>query len=335
MNKLPAVLKLRKTPSMNYYRLERMEDKGGEGTLYRIPAARNQYIAKVFNKPELGVKKEEKIQALIKLFTRKIKKEKNRGWERFFENNLAMPRARLYNQQDKLTGFMMNYFDLNDHVRLIDFIDKYCREYSSKAWLKKLKTLLQLIEALKKLHSLDLVVGDLHRKNIFINKDSLETIFVDCDSYQLIYQKKWYKLDAIHWDIASPELKKHGFSRPVTDKSDIYPLGILIYRILMNGYSPYNFKGSRGDINEIIRKNMTPLLKPRFSPPGGAPDVKVLGKDLKVLLGKCLNHAPDKRPTLTELGDVLEKTYYDSSICGKGHVTSGYFNRCLVCGNRV
>src|SRR6056297_1343494 len=268
MKKMKRELILKKAPGMKPYKFIKTNLGGGEGTIYKMENS-TDYIAKIFNSGKTAQKKAQKIDAVIELF--KSINKNNTNFQDIFENKLAMPRARLYSQKNKkLRGFLMNNFNPDKYILLQKYIDRHGTEYKHKhSWLQRLNICMELIKSMRILHKLNFVLGDLNDQNFFIRKRDMKVVFIDCDSYQLEYKNKYYPLDAIKRDIIPPELRKNAMKGPLTEKSDRYALGVKIYKILMNGFSPYQFSSNNFNQskNEIIKKNLTPLLDDRLKLP--------------------------------------------------------------------
>ncbi|HID66315.1 MAG TPA: hypothetical protein EYP32_05755 [Aquificaceae bacterium] len=324
---LPEEVTLKKAPSMKYVKLKKTSMEGGEGVLYVLEGS-NRLIAKIFKKKESAEKKAPKIEAFVELFKKLIEED---YWKRIFENNITMPRARLYTDDDILAGFLMNYIELKKAISLKNFIEEKYKDYKRwNDWFVKLYVAKKFIDIIKELHRIGIIVGDLNPKNIFI-KSNGEVVILDCDSMQLTYKGRVYPLDAILRDIAPPEVIKYG-AKGVSIKSDVFSAAIHVYRILMKGFSPFQFRSSiPEDRNTIIMTGKNIFNNPY--PPAGLPPLEALGPYLLDVLPRCLEVDPNKRPFLDELSTALYFTILDLRVCSNGHITVPYLKKCYICGD--
>lgn len=287
-----------KAPSFSPLVLFKTSLIGGEGVLYKLQESKD-LIAKIFIKQETAKKKESKINAMIESF---IANKANSEWSNLFNSFLAMPRARLYDNNREFVGFLMNFIDQTNSIRIDKFIEDEFREYSNEKSIKvKFIVALNIAKLVNDVHKLGFVVGDLNDKNIFIRRSNGKPILIDCDSFQF----KSFKMNAIQPSIKPPEIGKMELYDVRTDS---FVLAILIYKILMMAYSPFQYKGNNpnDDINAIIAKGDTPLRNSRLELPDGCPKIELLGPGLKKCLGDCLDPNYKNRPYLDELINVLQ-----------------------------
>jgi len=327
-NNLPDEVVLKKSPSMRYIKLFKTNLEGGEGVLYKLEGNQN-FIAKIFKNRKKAEQKAEKINAFVDLFRQLLK---DNHWKQIFENNITMPRARLYTDDGILAGFLMNYIDLNRSISLKDFIEGKFRKYARwNDWFVKLYVAKKFVDIIKELHKIGIVVGDLNTNNVFI-KSNAQVVILDCDSMQLTYKGKVYPVDAILLDIAAPEIIQHG-QKAVSIKSDVFSIAIHIYRIIMEGFSPFQFRSKTiEDRNSIILKGKNIFNNP--FPPLGSPPLEILGPYLLEVLPKCFDLNPNKRPFLDELSTALYFTIQDLKVCSNKHITIPYLGKCYICGNK-
>ena len=296
---LTDTIKVLKAPTNRAITLKKTTLRGGEGILYKVNGT-NNFVAKIFLKPEIAQKKQHKIGALIDLF-----KSLNGDayWQDQFNKSLAMPRARLYDPNNQVfVGFLMNYFDKSQAMRLDYFIeDKYREVNKLKDKRVKFHVAANITRLVMNLHQLDILIGDLNDKNIFIRKNG-NPILLDCDSVQY----KNYRLDAIQPSIQPPEIysKQYGVFPKQTDS---FVLAIAVYKILMRGFHPFQYISNRTeDVHSIIKKGETPLRNPQLKLPKGSPDLSFLGDKVKRVLEACLDPNPNNRPLPSKLLCALE-----------------------------
>ncbi len=91
-------------------------------------------------------------------------------------------------------------------------------------------------------------------------------------------------------------------------KSDVWALGIIAYEAL-TGFAPYRLYGSslKERVRNIKRQFMFPLRSP--AEVIRSTDTRFILKALSDIIMRCLNQDPDKRPSSTELTQMLEGQY--------------------------
>jgi serine/threonine protein kinase len=136
-------------------------------------------------------------------------------------------------------------------------IDEYCRDRRLGV-RERLALFRKLCDAVQYVHQHLMVHGDLKCSNILVTDDGTPKL-LDFGIAQLLGPKpgisaaaKTSKLVALTPDYASPEQVR---GQPITTSSDVYSLGVLLYRLL-SGISPYRLlTGSGGGFtSELARQ---------------------------------------------------------------------------------
>lgn len=153
--------------------------------------------------------------------------------------------------------------------------------------------MINLIKALKNLHSLDIYHLDLKLENILINED-LNVIIIDYGFSQLKGEND-SRGQGTH-GYTSPEiLAKHGFEfekSEITEKADIFSLGVIFF-YLLNFCWPYDGLENDEYANNIL------YTKPEFYYPQPT--------HLKKIVLEMLDIIPSERPSLDEILTVIER----------------------------
>jgi len=145
---------------------------------------------------------------------------------------------------------------------------------------------------------------DLNDQNIFLHIENgavVDVYFIDTDSYQV----ERVPARVIAGDIAPPEF--FGGIHHATDKSMVYVLAVILHRIIMDGFSPFQFI-RKTDISpfEVKKKGYSPLRHSQLRPPRGYPPMSRLGI-LKDILARSIDPEVSRRPTLDEFYASVEK----------------------------
>jgi len=313
--------------------LESLGKSGAEGELFRVKEHKD-IVAKVFNSPEIAKKKESKIKAMIELF--KNMRATNPYYFKFFSETITMPRARLYTREKKFCGFLMNRIDVNSCLSLGHFMtDKY-REYTRTTdYSLKIVVLERLVEIVEKLNKLNIVVGDLNYDNVFICKcpeRNVKIVVIDVDSFQFEWSKRLFRLDGIHPDIIPPEILKR---RLPSVRADSFVIGILMFRIIMKGFSPFQYIPDDAKdemVEERILQGKNVFNTGR--PPKGLPSFDFLA-GLKQIIERALNPEPFQRPSTTEILTVLREIKKNIRVCHLCGYRTPPLSKCLFCGNSL
>jgi len=283
--------------------LEKLDKSGAEGRIYLIPGY--DRVAKIFHKREIAERKREKIEAMIKFLIEKEKKEKKIF--DFLIERVTLPRGRLYTRDDAFCGYIMVKLEIDNCITLGEFIRGKYRSYTTpKVRLIKLAVIEKLVKNVAFLNQLGIVVGDINYDNVFIcnDKSGIKVINLDADSFQFEWGGKIYPLDGIHPDLVPPEvLRGEGISK----KTDSFVLGILIYRILMEGFSPFQFILETDEEITIEEKKLKGLnVFTAGKPPKGLPPLSYLG-NLRDIIERSLSPHPEERPSTYEILREIQK----------------------------
>jgi DNA-binding helix-hairpin-helix protein with protein kinase domain len=118
----------------------------------------------------------------------------------------------------------------------------------------------RIAETLAICHDAKFIIGDINMRNIVVSADTLLPTIIDCDSFQFQSKKKTFTPDLGTVDFSSPELLRRvennsnkfaGLSR--TKDDDCHALGVMIFKILMNGRHPYDSADGLPHIDDLKR----------------------------------------------------------------------------------
>lgn len=286
---------------------------GGEGTFYKIQGNIKQ-CAKIFHPHKINKELHEKILTMLKY------PPSDSTWlSNMKHQSIAWPNAALYEDpnKNKLIGFTMPLIDLNVFREVHWCCDPSDRQKlfgGSFTWLHLFTTASNISSAIAAVHDKDHCIGDLRETNILVSPSALITL-IDCDSFQIkdpVLGRTFYTRVG-SGEYLPPELLNSNvnFKNNNYDRydSDLFGLGVIIFKLLMNGVSPYQAKGSlvkdAPSPIDKIKKGYFPyasLYKNRgdIEPPNFAPPFEIIPPSLQELFNKCFvdgHKDPKKRPT--------------------------------------
>lgn len=286
-------------------------DFGGEGYIYLIEG-RKDICAKIYK--NINKERCEKISIMIK------NPPIDPTWLPMKHRSIAWPISLLYNDKNEFIGFTMPYMDkdvfkkaniyYSTQDRSIYLGGKFTYRYLAK-------TATNIASAVSAIHAKGHRIGDLADKNILVSSNTLVTL-IDCDSFEIQDNGKIFYSRVGTPDYLSPELmnKNFGIENISRYYSDLFALGIIIFKFLMLGTHPFQGIGSILDDSptdaEKIVKGYFPYMgasRSLVTPPDHAPPFEIIPLSLQSLFYKCFvlgYKKPTERPSAIEWVNVLK-----------------------------
>ena len=301
---------------------------GGEGDIYAILGVDNQVI-KVYKKDRVTRELENKINLMVR-----------RPPSSNVLNQVAWPLDSVHDSAGVFCGFVMTKLDITDELS-----DIYV--YPPKSGItyqQKLVLAQNICAVIHEVHRAGYVFGDFNPRNIGINVNTGVVAFLDTDSYHIVLEKninQAYRCNVCAPGYVAPELLEkcsYHISAHPEDKQSVYAkipldtftletdnfaLAIHMFRLLMNGYTPFNginenesvSMGSPG-VGDVAVKRDSYCFKPGNKPLAAAvPDISVLPNDVASLFTRAFidgRKDPKKRPNAIEWHKALEN--YEKSL---------------------
>lgn len=202
--------------------------------------------------------------------------------------------------------FIMEFYEgYIDCFSFVDECENWSREvvshYKRKDNLKndtyyivdrksKIRIIKNMITALKEIHEMDIIHGDIKTNNIIINSSTGDVKFIDFGASLFIEDnRKYMETDWTHGTLGyrAPE---EDHSNLLGKTSDIYSLGVTIIELWKGDiwYSGETFRETR---NEVL-KSMRVIEKHE--------------KELGCIIRKCLNIDGARRPTVQKLDSFFQ-----------------------------
>jgi DNA-binding helix-hairpin-helix protein with protein kinase domain len=292
--------------------------KGGEGIIYKIKNEKN-IVAKIYSRKFLKTDIEKK---LLYMFDKTPKKS--------LVKQVAWPVDILY-KNGKFRGFIMDKFNITHNLEKI-------YEYPSRENISiktKIKVAKGICKLIKELHKLNYIFGDFSSRNIGYNIDSSTVFFLDTDSFHIINKKKniefrctvgspGYVAPELLLKVSNENLVADVYELASLDTftqyTDNFALAIHIFKLMMNGYTPFNGIKKTDSVSDSMVKpgvgDEAVKLDNYCFKPGNKPFTFAVlrKKDLPRFILKLFNRAfidgrkdPAKRPDAGEWLSALTK----------------------------
>lgn len=319
---------------------------GGEGSIYTINGD-SSLLAKVYHPNILDQELEEKLKTMYQ-----------NPPAREVLSQIAWPVDILYDGQKRFCGFLMRKLNVTHELKEI-------YEYPPVA-LKNVTLQHKLIIAqnicyvISAVHRAGYIFGDFNPMNIGVNINDGTVAFFDADTYHFKdnCSGHTHRCKAGCPGYVAPELiatcRKYSISHPgakdayahaplptFTLETDNFALSIHIFKLLMNGYTPYNgipetssvslASPGQGDV-AVERNNycFAPGKKPMSS---AMPEMSSLPSDVQALFARSFETGygtPSARPSADEWRNALSNFEQSLRQCSQDR-THLFYKGCSSC----
>jgi serine/threonine protein kinase len=303
---------------------------GGEGSVYRVNGGTGKKVAKIYHANNLSQELENKLKYMM-----------NNPPNQKILDQVAWPLDVLYNVNSKFCGFVMP--ELNINAELAD-IYKYPPDTDALSVKQKVIIAENICAVISAVHSVGYVFGDFNPRNIGVDKNNCMVAFLDTDTYHFFDNAKNenYRCKVCAPGYVAPELLKacddYKALYPIdsrrlyektplptfTKETDNFALAIHIFRLLMNGYTPFSgipekttvSQPSPGQGNVAIRRNEY-SFRPGYKPMATAvPPLDIFPQEIAALFSRAFlvvgSINPLQRPTSLEWHQTL--TRYETAL---------------------
>ena len=308
-------------------------EEGGEGKIYNVLSGASGLVAKIYHTEALSLSPdlEEKLKFMMKYKPQGV------------IDQIAWPHDVLYYQNGRFCGFVMAMLNNN---KGLEKICAYPPQYISSK--QKIVIAQNICAVISKVHNSGYLFGDFHPKNIGVNKSNGRVAFFDTDTYHFRdSQNKEYRCKVGSSGFVAPELLKkadaHVAAHPndkepfvnmqwptFTKETDYFALAIHIFKLLMNGFYPYDgipshavASNTRSGSPNIRVKEDCYCFKPGFKPRSLAvPFLECLPLDISNLFKRAFLSGysdPKQRPTAEE--------WYQALLQYENNLVSCSYNR--------
>jgi|GEM_PF-541148 len=308
---------------------------GGEGDIFRVVFNKDApaHVAKIY-KP--GVATPE-LEAKLKIML-------VHPPEASVLSQVAWPRDVLYDTNKQFCGFVMA--ELNINAELGD-IYKYPPSLSVSSH-QKLIIAQNICAVISAVHKAGYAFGDFNPRNIGLDTQTGLVSFLDTDTYHVFNpeQNTTYRCNVCAPGYAAPELlekvsnyltenpaaSKNAYAQTplptFTQETDNFALAIHIFKLLMNGYTPFGgiiesasvSQSSPGVGDAAVRRNSY-CFRPGYKPQSVAiPDLDALPEEMETLFTKAFINGrehPQNRPNANTWHGALSRYEKELVTCGK------------------
>jgi serine/threonine protein kinase len=314
--------------------LEKQLGSGGEGEVWTVQGRLD--VAKIYHPKIIKPEHERKLKAMVA--NPPVDEMRVKG-----HVSIAWPNDLLY-QGGKFAGFLMPMLEQSPTIFTVYNPVKRKKECPGFNWKYLFHTALNLSKAIEAIHYKNYVIGDLNESNILVKASALVSV-IDTDSFQVrdangqVYHCKVGKED-----FTPPELL--GVPLDKVDRlpeHDYFGLGVLIFRLLMEGYYPYTGVLKQDvQLNEpvqyyCLKQGAFPYVKNGLvAPPLMAPPFDILPREVRNLFMRCFvagHKNIQARPSPREWGQVLESAEKELVACkaNKEHYYARHLAGCPWC----
>ena len=322
------------------YQLEsKAFSSGGEGDVYGIVGSSSK-VVKVYHQGLVTTELEEKLKIMVR-----------RPPNSSILSQVAWPLDLVYDSYGYFCGFVMPRLSIN--AELNDIYGYPPR--TNITYQQKLIIAQNICAVISEIHNAGYVFGDFNPNNIGINTATGRVAFLDTDSYHITDGNKTYRCKVCLDGYVAPELIKTCEKYPVdayanaplptfTKETDNFALAIHIFKLLMNGYTPFNgiketqraSTASPGVGNQAIKRDQYCFKPGNKHMSAAVPPIDVLPTEVADLFTRAFMDGridPKLRPSAYEWDKALER--YEQSLvkCKKNstHMYRQGLKRCPWC----
>ena len=291
---------------------------GGEGDIFGI-VGMNDKVVKIYHSDRISNELEEKLKTMVR-----------RPPSSAVLTQVAWPLDTVYDNKGCFCGFVMPRLSITAELNEIyTYPPKTNITYKQKLILAQ-----NICVVISEVHKAGYVFGDFNPRNIGINTNTGSVAFLDTDSYHIVDGNKTYRCKVCLDGYVAPELlkkceayKKDAYaSAPLptfTKETDNFALAIHIFKLLMNGFTPFNgiketeraSTASPGVGNQAIKRDEY-CFKPGNKPMSPAvPSLDALPDTIAELFTRAFMYGkidPKERPSAVEWHKALSN--YEASL---------------------
>ena len=307
---------------------------GGEGEVWVVHGSRE--VAKLYHPAVIKPELEQKLKTMVA----NPPEDEMRLQGHI---SIAWPTDLLY-RSGQFAGFLMPRLEKTPTIFTVYNPVRRQKECPGFNWKYLLHTAVNLSKAIDAIHLKGYVIGDLNESNVLVNAMALVSV-IDTDSFQVKGPHgQLYRCKVGKEDFTPPELQDISLDKVERlPEHDYFGLGVLIFRLLMEGLYPY--AGVLKDDLAITEPSQFYCLKQGafpykpnvlVTPPPSAPKFEMLPRDVQHLMVRCFvtgHKNPKARPAPREWIAALEAAENSLKVCkvNPAHYYSGHLVQCPWC----
>ena len=290
---------------------------GGEGDVYSLTGMPDK-VAKIYHPDRITAELEQKLEVMAK-----------RPPSSKVLSQVAWPLDIVYSNS-QFCGFVMPRLNITDDLSAIYGYPPQKRiSYKAKIIIAQ-----NICAVISEVHKAGYVFGDFNPQNIGIDINSCRVAFLDTDSYHITNGGTTFRCKVCKDGYVAPELlkkceayKKDAYATAplptFTKETDNFALAIHIFKLLMNGFTPFNgiketesaSTASPGVGNQAVSHNNY-CFKPGNKPQADAvPPLDILPEEISDLFTRAFLYGqidPSQRPGAAEWHKALLN--YENSL---------------------
>ena len=209
---------------------------GGEGSIYDT---NTKYVAKIYNKQSLTIRKLKKIQLIIS--------------KKFEFPGICFPVEELTNKYGEFVGYLMQRASGVELQKSLFIKPLFLKRFPNWKKIDTVNLSLTILEKIKYLHERNIIMGDINPANILVVSPQ-EVYFVDTDSYQI----EDYPCPVGTINYTAPEIQRKHFNDFLRTKgNENFAIATLLFMIMLPGKPPYAQQGGEDLISNILNMNFS------------------------------------------------------------------------------
>jgi serine/threonine protein kinase len=318
---------------------EKPISSGGEGSVYGVKN-NGAVVVKVYNSDAIRGELEEKLRIMVR-----------RPPGSSVETQVAWPRDVLYDQGGAFVGFAMPRLNIGEELTELY---KYPPGRYNASTLQKIVVAQNICAVISEVHRAGYVFGDFNPGNIGVDVRTGHVAFLDTDSYHIRddMSGKTYRCKVCLPGYAAPEVLKACGDRDFADaplptftkESDNFALAIHIFRLLMNGFNPFNginddervSQASLALGNEAIKRDAYCFKLGKKPLSVAVPPLRAMPEEIGALFNRAFidgRRDPKKRPDAAEWHRALENYKNALKTCDRNarHQYAKRLSSCPWC----
>lgn len=281
--------------------------QGGEGAIYAING-RSDLVAKIYFKERVTAELAEKLAFMS-----------NNPPDASILSQIAWPQDVLREQNGDFVGFVMPKLKIDSDLKEIYVYPP--KKDLQITYDQKIIIAINICVVISAIHKAGYTFGDFNPLNIGVNLSTGHVAFLDTDSYHIYdkYNRKMYRCGVCLDGYVAPELIQQCkgtdyLSAPLptfTQETDKFALAIHIFKLLMNGFTPFNgiketdsvSQASPGRGNQAIEKDNYCFKAGNKPQSVATPDLSAFPPDIQYLFKRAFidgRENPEYRPSADE-----------------------------------
>jgi serine/threonine protein kinase len=165
------------------------------------------------------------------------------------------------------------------------------------------KLLFSAVRGLNFFHGLGICVGDFSHSNLLFSLDECSVFFLDCDSFRLNGGTVFPQTETGNWGVA----ERYPDEVMGTANSDIYKLGLLALRLLMESDDPAHYQASTNTdrLPTHIDADIKTVIEDSLKEAQNRPTLAEWSAALHTAIANCVSEpAPRRAVTASSAGDA-------------------------------